>query len=169
MEHLEIERKYLIAMPDMAFLARLSVSEIEQVYLLSPQGGRERVRRRDYGDRVEYTHTVKRRISDLSRVESEREISAGEYDALLSFADPELRTIRKKRYLCPYLGECFEIDVFPFWDDHAVLELELQREDQTIAFPPEIRILRELTHDKRYTNSAMAREIPDPAADAEQE
>ena len=54
----------------------------------------------------------------------------------------------------------FEIDLFPFWEDRAILEIELQDEAQPVEFPPEIEILKEVTEDRRYTNSSMAKEIP---------
>ena len=40
------------------------------------------------------------------------------------------------------------------------MELELSAEDQHIDFPPDIEVLREVTGDKRYTNSALAKKIP---------
>ena len=138
MEHLEIERKYLIRMPDGELLSKLPASEIEQIYILSPEGEKERIRRRDYGDRIEYTHTVKKRLNDLSRVEIEEEIDEERY--------------RDNQY--------FEIDVFPFWDDRALMELELDDEGQELRFPPRIEIVREVSSEKNYTNSALAREIP---------
>ena len=55
----------------------------------------------------------------------------------------------------------WEIDVFPFWQDRAFAEIELLSVDQQIAFPPELRLIRELTDDKRYTNAALARKIPE--------
>ena len=160
MEHLEIERKYLIRMPEPALLRSLPVSEIEQVYLLTPEGERERIRRRDYGDRTVFTHTAKRRMSDLTRLEIEREITEEQYRMLLAMADPARRPIRKKRYLYDYDAQLFEIDVFPFWDDRALMELEMESEGQEVRLPPEIGIIREVTAEKRYTNSAIAREIP---------
>ncbi len=160
MEHLEIERKYLIRMPDAAMLAALPSSGIEQVYILSPEGARERIRRRDYCGRVVYTHTAKTRVSELTRIENEREIGREEYEALLERADPQRRVLHKRRYLCEYAGQSFEIDVFPFWKDRALMELELSDEEQAINLPPAIEILKEVTSDKRYTNAAIAREIP---------
>ncbi|MBR0040358.1 MAG: hypothetical protein IJP64_03160 [Oscillospiraceae bacterium] len=160
MEHLEIERKFLIRMPDASLLERLPVSEIEQVYILTPEGARERIRRRDYGDRTVYTHTAKRRLSDLTRVEIEQEITAENYLELLPLADPLRGPIRKKRYLFDYDAQRFEIDVFPFWDDRALMELELENEKQEIRLPEAIEIIREVSSDGRYTNSAIAREIP---------
>ena len=54
----------------------------------------------------------------------------------------------------------FEIDVYPFWNDRAIMEIELDDEGQEIIFPPEIQIIREVTSDKRYTNSSLARQVP---------
>ena len=59
-----------------------------------------------------------------------------------------------------YKDQRFEIDLFPFWSDRAIMEIELEREDQAVDFPPEINIIREVTEDRRYTNSSLAREIP---------
>ena len=160
MEHLEIERKYLIRMPDAALLSRLPASEIEQVYILSADGTRERVRRRAYSDRTEYTHTAKKRVSELTRVEREEEIGEERYRELLGRADPSRRPVRKTRLIYEYDAQPFEIDVFPFWEDRALMELELHDEDEEPRFPPGIEIIREVTHEGRYTNSAIAREIP---------
>ncbi len=160
MDHLEIERKYLIRIPADALLSGLPCSEIEQVYILSPEGKRERVRRRIYADKTVFTHTVKKRLSALTQIEDEKQIGEQEYRALLAFADPSRRPIRKKRYLFDYDSQLFEIDLFPFWDDRALMELELKSEDQEIRLPPGIEIVREVSADARYSNSAIAREIP---------
>ena len=160
MEQIEIERKYLIRMPDAALLSRLPASEIEQVYILSSDGSRERVRRRAYAEGTVFTHTSKQRLSALSQVEKEREISEERFREFLSQADPMRRPVRKKRYIYEFDGQSFEIDVYPFWDDRALMELELESEDQEIRLPPGIEIVREVSFDKRYSNSAIAREIP---------
>ena len=59
-----------------------------------------------------------------------------------------------------YEGKEFEIDVYPFWQDKAVMEIELTDETETVKLPPEIEIIKEVTRDRRYTNAALAREIP---------
>lgn len=158
----EIERKYLIRMPDPAYLAaHASPSRIEQTYLLRPAPQVDaRVRKRGRDGAWVYTHTQKTRISDLRRIEDEQEISEEEYRSLLSRADPERRTICKTRWVLPYKGQDFEIDVFPFWEDRALMEIELMDEAQPVELPPEIEMIREVTGDGRYTNAAMSREIP---------
>lgn len=54
----------------------------------------------------------------------------------------------------------FEIDVYPFWTDRAIMEIELESEEQEILFPPAVQIITEVTSDKRYTNSSLARHVP---------
>ena len=158
----EIERKFLIQRPDDAWLeAKCRGSHIIQTYLKSEAPGyNERVRRREDKSAVVYTHTVKRRLSDLRREEREREISEEEYLTLLQRADPERRVIEKRRYVLPYAGKAFEIDVYPFWQDKAVMEIELTDETETVKLPPEIEIIKEVTRDRRYTNAALAKAIP---------
>ena len=54
-------------------------------------------------------------------------------------------------------GFCYEIDVYPEWTDRAVLEIELEREDQAVVLPDWVSVLREVTEDPRYTNHALSR------------
>ena len=157
---MEIERKYMISMPDRAFLEALGYTEIVQTYLLGEVGSTERVRKRGRDGEYVYTHTIKYKINNMSRREDEREISESEYKELLKRADSERRTIEKRRYCYEYSGALWEIDVFPFWHDKAFMEIELASETQAIDFPPGISIIRELTDDKRYTNAALAKQIP---------
>lgn len=158
---MEIERKYMIAMPDKGFLETLDATEITQTYLLGEKNTTERVRKRGRDGNFVYTHTIKRKISNMSRFEDEREISLEEYEALLLRVDPQRRSIEKIRYCYDYKGALWEIDVFPFWQDKAVMEIELSSENEQICYPENIIIIRELTDDKRYTNAAMAKAIPE--------
>lgn len=163
----EIERKYLIRRPPKAWLAACTEgSSIIQTYLVTEAPGHsDRVRRREDSAAVVYTHTEKRRISDLRREEHEREISESEYNDLLRRADPGRQVIEKRRHVLMYEGQCFEIDIYPFWADRAVMEIELEDESQPVRFPPEICIIKEISGDRRYTNAAMAKDIPFDALD----
>ncbi|MGM9588489.1 MAG: CYTH domain-containing protein [Candidatus Limivicinus sp.] len=157
----EIERKYLIRYPDMDLLnSRAEKTEITQTYLKTRDGRTERVRKRGFDGAYVYTHTQKTRISDVKRIELEREISEEEYTRLLEDADPARSVIHKDRYCLAYREQMFEIDVYPFWNDRAIMEIELDDEGQEIIFPPEIQIIREVTSDKRYTNSSLAKQVP---------
>ena len=72
-------------------------------------------------------------------------------------ADPTRRPIRKDRYCLTYDNQYFEIDVYPFWDDRAIVEIELRDEAQTVRFPEKLRLIREVTDDAAYKNAALAR------------
>ncbi len=157
--HLEIERKFLIIFPDINLLDRLencSKIEIEQTYLKD----RARIRKWTDNGKITYIKTVKNKINELIRIETENEISKKEYEQLLKSADPDRKPISKIRYRYPYMNKVIEIDVFPFWSDRAFLEVELESENDTFSLPDFVSVIKEVTEDKRYRNSALAFEIP---------
>ena len=161
---LEIERKFLIAYPDTALLDRLSGgnrSEISQTYLAGEKGTSERVRARTKNGVTVYTHNTKIKLSSMKRIEMEDEVSEAEYNELLRRADPTCRTIEKVRYCVPVGEFVFEIDIFPFWQDKAFMEVEMPSEDTKVDLPDFVNIIREVTEDNRYTNHALARELPE--------
>lgn len=158
-EPYEIERKFLIEYPDIEWLESVESCqkvEIIQTYLKSDSGDEVRVRQRGSDGNYVFFQTVKRKISDVKRVETERRISQGEYLALLMEADTSKRQIRKNRYCLTYNNQYFEIDVYPFWSDKAILEIELRDENTPIDFPEKIRIIKEVTDDDSYKNAQLA-------------
>ena len=159
----EIERKFLIRYPDISWLESLAGCQrinIVQTYL-AQEDGEARVRRWETDGDVLYYETVKRKISEIKRQEIEREITEDEYCALLSRADPQKRPIEKTRYRLPYAGRCLEIDVYPFWQDRAILEVELEDDNEDIRLPEGIRVIREVTGDDRYKNASLALHVPE--------
>ncbi|MBR6088993.1 MAG: hypothetical protein IKP86_03605, partial [Anaerolineaceae bacterium] len=72
-------------------------------------------------------------------------------------ADPEKRPIRKDRYCLADGNQYFEIDVYPFWKDQAVLEIELTDPEEEIRFPKFLKLIREVTEDENYRNAALAK------------
>ena len=159
-EPFEIERKFLIEYPDIKWLEQTPTCrkvEIVQTYLTSPTGDEVRLRQRGEGDSYIYFQTTKRRISDMKRVEIERRLSESEYLRLLMNTDTSKRQIRKTRYCLTYDNQYFEIDVYPFWQDKAIMEIELRDESVLVRFPEEIRIIREVTDDEEYKNSSLAK------------
>lgn len=159
----EIERKFLIAYPEPERLIKTyagSRAEILQTYLKTADGVEMRVRRYRKEEAESYYLTTKRRISAVCREETEERISEEEYLRHLADADPERRPLYKERYELSYREQFFEIDIYPFWHDRAILEIELNNESVPIVFPPELRILREVTEDPAYRNAALAKKIP---------
>ena len=160
---LEIERKYLVEYPDLSFLESLPDCrkvEIIQTYLRSADGREIRIRQREMDGRFSYKRIEKKRMGLLSRVEVEKQLTQEEYLELLMEADTSLHQIRKTRYCLLYQGEYFEVDIYPFWDKQAILEIELNSEDQQVPLPEFLKVIREVTLDTAYYNYQMAKSIP---------
>ncbi len=160
---LEIERKFLIRMPDAALLAEKAerMIHIEQTYLTGGAPGVSmRVRKSECNGVTTYYRNEKRPLSHMVRVEEEAEIDEQHYRILLGFADPELRVIHKTRYCVPMGDLTAEIDVFPFWQSQAFCEVELPDEETPVCLPEWMEVIREVTEEKGYTNLALAKEIP---------
>ena len=158
-EPYEIERKFLIEYPDIDALMALPNCErveIIQTYLLSSDDEEVRVRQRGLNGNYIYYETRKKRITGLKRLEYERRLTVREYLSRLMDADPGKRQIRKDRYCLADGNQYFEIDVYPFWDDKAILEIELSDPDEEIRFPSMLKVIREVTDDDNYKNSALA-------------
>ena len=156
----EIERKFLIRRPDTSSLDG-EVWEIEQTYLTAPSGETRRIRRIVSDGTERFFLTEKRRVTSITRIENEREIDRAEYDALTAERDTGLSTIRKTRIRIPDGKHTWEIDLFPFWEDRALLEIELESEDESFTLPPYVELIREVTDEKEYTNRAIAKRIPE--------
>lgn len=161
---LEIERKYLIQFPDLKKMSKMDgfkSSEIVQTYLISEYGGTRRVRARETNGVKVYTKTEKIRISDITHIENESELTENEYKEAIKERDTSLNEVLKTRKCFDYEGHTIEIDIYPFWDNVAIMEVELKSEDEEILFPDFIQIIREVTHEKAFKNRKIAERIPD--------
>lgn len=159
MRKFEIERKFLIKMPDEALLKKsgdIRILKISQTY--TTEGSR--IRRTEENGQITYIKTVKKHISDLVRLETEEEITLQEYEALLKLKQPDTITLNKTRYVYPYKNKNIEIDIFPFWQNQAFCEVELESEKDTFELPEFIEVIREITSDKAFRNYALSKNIP---------
>lgn len=157
---LEIERKYLIKIPNIASLTAkvgTRVFSITQTYLTAPAGLSRRVRKKCEGARTAYILTEKERVSALTAIEREREITEDEYKAYLADADPAATPIEKTRYAIPHGHHTLEIDVYPFWESAAILEIELSSEEEAVVLPSFLSVVCEVTGDGRFKNAALAK------------
>ncbi len=162
-EPLEIERKWLIRFPNIEALRNMEeydYTEIAQTYTdYVEHNAYGRIRKRGKNGHYTYTKTFKRKISDLTRVEYEDEITEDEYLEILKMKKKGYNTIEKVRHTFTYNGFNYELDVFPFWSDRAFLECEVSSEDTEIPIPPCVEVIKEVSSDKRYRNSYLAQII----------
>lgn len=150
----EIERKFLVEYPKKELLASLplcSYVEISQAYV-NKDRHRFRVRKRGKNGEFIYIKTEKIKISDMRRAETECRISRRDYEQAVRGE----RVLSKRRYLILYKDKCFELDVFPFWKDRALLEIELKSESEPFELPPYLNPIREVTAESEYRNSVIA-------------
>lgn len=160
---LEIERKYLIRYPDLAYLDSVCTKKVEmvQTYLQGTEGGSSRrVRKSTVNGVTYYRKNSKQKINGTTRIEKQGDLTEREYNILLGFADPKRQPIHKTRWCVPFGELVAEIDVFDFWTDRAICEVELPTEDTPVALPEFLHVIRDVTDDTRYTNAALAYEIP---------
>ncbi|MBQ4339863.1 MAG: AAA family ATPase [Firmicutes bacterium] len=158
-EPLEIERKFLIEYPDMNWLENYPLckkAEIIQTYLNSNSDDEIRVRQRGLDGNYSYSHTLKKKVNDKKRIELEFRLSKDDYLRSLMEADTNKHQIRKTRYCLAYMNQYLEIDIYPFWNDKAILEIESCSEDEPVNIPKEIKIIKEVTADEKYKNKSLA-------------
>ena len=150
-------------MPDLDLLAEcdgVKIKKIEQTYLCREDGKNARVRHIVEGERESFVKTVKQRISTLSALEEEYEIDADAYKNELEYADKTKDTVIKTRYCIPFENHIIEVDVYPFWSDRAILEVELTSEDESFSLPDHIKVIKEVSEDSRYKNTKLAESVP---------
>ena len=161
--NIEIEKKYVIKKPDLCDMARQSgynTIEITQIYLASATGITHRVRASVSAAGTRYYETKKVRIDKMSAYEDEREISEEEYLSLKEGIKAGTRPIKKVRHVFSYLGQTFEIDIYPEWHNTCIMETELKSRDTQVAMPEFIEIISDVTGMREYSNYSMAHAFP---------
>ena len=116
-----------------------------------------RIRQRGENGSYIYYKTQRHYITGMKYIEIEENLSRGEYLQLLTDADPSMHQIRKTRYCLTHEDQYFEIDVYPFWSDKAIAEIELRDENEEIRFPKQMKIFKEVTDDENYKIASLAR------------
>lgn len=165
MNGFEIERKFLILYPNLEILKyKYDVDSTEIVQTYFSDDFSSRVRKRGHDGNYVYTMTVKKSITDVVRTEEEKILSEDEYNRILSDNCFSLKTIIKTRHCFQYENQLVEIDVYPFWNDKAILEIEMTSEDSPYYIPKEISVIREVTSETRYRNAVIAKTTADELA-----
>ena len=161
--YIEIERKYIIEMPDrekLLTLPQAETSSIVQIYLDSPSGVTRRIRSRSYKNVTLYFETVKKRIDKISAFEDEKEITESEFREKSKEIKTGTSPILKERIAFLYNDKTIEIDIYPNWKNTAIMEIELNSTDDVPKIPDYIKIVREVSGEWQYSNAAMAEKFP---------
>ncbi len=157
---LEIEKKFLIRMPDLKWIrenTKCKVAKISQTYLGREKDGYgNRVRKMTINGVTKFYHTSKKSLSDMTRIELEKEITKNEYNGYL-MKKVRGKTLYKTRYIVYMNNLKYEIDIYPFWHETAILEIELKHEKQKYEIPDFIEVIGDVTGNIDYSNSSLAR------------
>ena len=144
------------------FNAKLNrvIKEISNVLGLPQPLEKERlykVRRKWSGGKVVNVHRSKKRISETEELETERKVDNNLYEQMLQQADPYRATIKKKRQSFIWKGQHFEIDTFqePV-NDLVILQSKGVAEQESVKFPPFVKVLEDVTGNSRYYNYNIA-------------
>lgn len=160
-EPMDKKHKYLIAMPDMNQLVvnyGAVPFEMTQNYLVVTNPRIERrIRKQKNGSDYLFFYTEKHLMEDGTMWDTERPISSKEYKKYLLEAEPELQPVHKVKYRFNLDRQRFEIDVYPFSKEKAVMFAYAGNDTDEISPPPEIEILREVTGNPEYKNKTLAR------------
>lgn len=144
--NLEIERKFLISgEPPL----ENGVPMVQGYLCHDPE---RTIRVRKEGPRA--VITIKSATVGISRAEYEYEIPMDDAEELLKLASSSV--VRKTRYYHKVANHTWEIDVFEGENEGLIVaEIELNSEQQEFQKPEWVG--DEVSHDRKYTNSALAR------------
>ena len=155
----EIERKFLIRPGASSHPVPVAFEEveIEQTYLVSPDGREARVRRRGQNGSFSYTHTIKTQSTPGDRVEIEKQVTARDYVALLAQADPTRQRVIKRRRVFLWENQYFEWDIYLSpRTGLEILEIEVENIQAPITLPSFLPIDREVTTELDFSNAKIA-------------
>ena len=152
------KRKFLIEMPDLTSLVKTRNAvalDMMQTYLVVTKPGVERrVRQQKNGEDYLYFYTEKHTLEDGTKWVTEKPISEKVYVNYLMESDSSMHSVRKTKYRFVYRDCRYEVDVYPFSADRAVLFQYTHVLDAEL--PDDIRVIREVTGDGDYKNRKLA-------------
>ena len=149
------ERKYIVEL--IGEIPDCTESDIIQTYLVAEPGCEIRLRRRRWQGSFVNVHTTKKRTENNQVLETERQVSNSLYESLLQQADPYRQSIRKHRKSFIWKGQYFELDTYYEPVDHLmILETKGVADQESVKFPPFIRVIEDITGNKRYYNYNLA-------------
>lgn len=158
-------RKYLVSMPNFDalskdFYCKFSKVEIVRSYLLNTSDVVEKsvIRTGSDGDYA-YYYIEKRHFDGHDQIDVERHITKNEYLEILSGPGARVKEIKKTRYGFVWDNKYYEVDVFDFWKDRAILKVQLTDRSTDAKIPPIFNVRMDITNDMSYTNYSLAQNV----------
>ena len=152
---IEEERKYIVELT--GDLPECIESDIRQTYLVADPDCEVRLRRRSWNGEAVNVHKTKKQVSPTEALETERQVTNALYESLLQQADPYRATIHKTRRSFIWKGQYFELDTYhePI-KGLMVLETKDIAQQESVNFPPFIKVIEDITGNQQYYNYNIA-------------
>ena len=160
---IEIERKFLLkGIPDKK---ANEIIKISQWYLKNEDGIWERAR--SWTSNIngkKWIHTIKTRVSEMSNMEEEKEITENEFNLFRRRCHSKKnqgRAINKERRIYVDGDLKWEVDIFKSGCQLVIAEIEIPTEDFEIILPDFIdkKNLMEVTGLKQFSNRSLANKV----------
>ncbi len=160
---LQSYKKYRVDFPNISFIegqkAYTKVS-IHRFYL-PDQRKNDKIERsiteRVTRDEATYYYSERRHIEDADRIYVEYKITKKEFDAILRDTIGPVRELKKERHCFTFNNSYYELDVFPFTDDYAVLKIQLTNKGtNAYEIPYFFENATDVTNDDCYKNYSLA-------------
>lgn len=155
-----VEKKYLISMPDVDQLMKNKQCRkvhVKQHYVIDEtRQEKEKIVLRRENNKNFYYKVVKK-----NKVKYSNSITADKYINKLEDETKKFYHIHKDRYYYIFDSRCIKIDVFPFWKDKAILEVDILNDRENIKFPKFVNIIEDVTDNEAYKNYYLAEEYND--------
>ena len=155
-----VEKKYLISMPDIEQLIKnkhCRKVHVKQHYLIDETNKeKEKIVLRRENKRNFYY-----KVNKKNNVKYSHSITADEYINKLEDENKKYYNIYKDRYYYIFDSRCIKIDIFPFWKDKAILEVDILNNRENIKLPKFINVIEEVTDNEKYKNYYLAEEYND--------
>jgi CYTH domain-containing protein len=160
---IEIERKFLLkGIPEKK---PNEIIKINQWYLKNEEGVWERIRSWNSNTNgKKWIHTIKTRISDMSNIEEEKEVTEKEFLAFQRKCHSKSntgRSIIKERRIYIDGENKWEVDLFKSGCQLVIAEVEIPTEDYDLVIPEfiEKKNLMEVTGLKQFSNRSLANKV----------
>lgn len=155
----DTKKKYLIKYPNIAELEKMSnveKVEIYQTYINCTNDEKIQIRKRGLNDSFVYYQT-RVRIQNGQLLQVEKQLTKNEYEEKLLNADKTRKQLHRTRYCFVEQNNFIEIDIYPFWKDKAILNIELNSKNEKVDLPSFVEVIEDISSNNAYLNSELAK------------
>ena len=112
------------------------------------------------GDGKNFVYYLSRKEIGSNTGIQEKRIGRDMYDTLMMEMDPSKKPIIKDRWYFSDHNVYYNLDVYPNWKKHAILEIRSSQEDVITQLPQDIKMVKNVTEDTRFQNYRLSEYFP---------